>query len=185
MKKPAVYLHNFRRHILVVQHQLHRCALGHKNHQQGNVASGVGQQQRGGGGATGGSPYGEAGGNGLTGADIRLLLHHLVNCRADIHGQIHHRAGRAQEDGRYKNLCQIQVLIAGVEQALAGFHNRAVNSEQIRKQGAQHRRHQNTQSRAGYRREEPSIPAVNQHQNHRRQHHHQPQGNPDGIISVQ
>ena len=73
------------------------------------------------------------------------------------------------------------MLIARVQQAFAGLHYRTMNSEEICKQRTQYCRNQNTQSRAGYRRQKSPIPTVYQHQDHSRQDKYQRQGDPDGV----
>ena len=104
---------DLRRHIFVIQNKLHRRALSHEHHQKGNVAAGIGQQQRGGGGAAGGPAHGEAGGNGLPGSDVRPLLHHLVHGGADV------AQGRRGEHRQMLDLKQLQRAPEFTE-ALAG-----------------------------------------------------------------
>lgn len=55
---------DLRRHILVVQDVVNRGALGHEDHEQGDVAAGVGEEQGGGHGAHGGPAHVEAGAGG-------------------------------------------------------------------------------------------------------------------------
>ena len=157
--------------VFVVQHQLHRRALCHKDHEERNIATGIRQQQRRGRRAAGCAADCKAGGDGFFCADARFFLHDLIDRRADVHRQIHDCAGRAEEDRRNEDLRQIEVLIPGIEQALARFHDRAVDLKQVREHRAQHSRHQNPECRPRHSRQKSPIPAIDQHQNQRRQRH--------------
>jgi len=171
--------------IFVVQHQLHRRALRHKNHEKRDIAARICQKQRRGRRAAGRTADCKAGGDGFSCTDAGLFLYDFIDCRADIDRQIHDRTGRAEENGRDEDSRQIEMLIPGIEQTLARLHDRAVDLKKVCKHRAQHSRHQNPECRAGYGGKKPTVPAVNQHQNHCRQRHNKPQRDPEGVISVQ
>ena len=69
-KEPMTVWMISRRHILVVQDVVNRGALGHEDHEQGDVAAGRSEEQGGGHGAHGGPAHVEAGAGGLLPAQV-------------------------------------------------------------------------------------------------------------------
>ena len=132
-------------YIFIVKDVPDGSTLGHEYHQQGHITSGIGQQQGGGHSPHGGPAHVQAGAHRLPPGDVGPLFHHFVDSGGDIHAQIHHRARGADEDGGHEDLGQVQVLIAGVEQALRVGHDGAVNLEQVGEHHAQHAGHQYAQ----------------------------------------
>ena len=106
--------------------------------------------------------YVQAGAGGLPPVQVGALLHHLVDGGGDVHGQVHHRPRGPDEDGGHKDLGQIQVGVAGVEQALRVLHHRPVDVKQVGEQHPQHTGDQNPQEGAGHRRPAPLVKAVHQ-----------------------
>ena len=176
---------DLRRHVLVVQDVVHRGALGHKDHEQGDIAPGVGEQQGGGHGAHGGPAHVDAGLGGLLPVQVGALLHHLVDGGGDIHGQVHHRARGPDEDGGHKDLGQVQVGVARVQQALRVAHHRPVDLEQVGEQDAQHAGDQDAQKGPGHRRPAPPVKAVHQGDDDEGEEQGDGQPHPDGVPALQ
>ena len=169
--------------VLVIENVDHRRALSHEDHEKSHVAPGVGQQEGGGHGAHGGPAHIHAGAHRLTPADVGALLHHLVYRRADVHRQIHHRAGGADKDGGHKDAGQVQVLIAAVEQALRIGHHRAVDLKEVGEEHPQHAGDQNAQKRPRDGCQGPAVEAVDQGDDQHRQPQGDGQTGEDGVMS--
>ena len=168
-------------HIFIVEDEAHRGALGHEDHQQGDIAPRVGKEQGGGHGAHGGPAHVDAGAGGLLPAQVRALLHHLVDGGGDVHREVHHRAGCPNEDGGHIDLGQVQMGIASVEEALGVGHDRPVDLEEVREEDPQHTGHQNAQEGARHRGEAALVKAVDQGDDDDREEEGDGQPHPDGI----
>ena len=123
---PYHRMDDLRRHIFVVQDVPDGGALSHKDHQQGHKAAGISQKKGRGHGAHGGPAHVHSGAHRIPAGDVGAFIHHLVHRRADVHAQVHHRAGGAQEDGGHKDAGQIQIRKAAVEQTFGIGHDRPV-----------------------------------------------------------
>ena len=120
-------------HVLIVEQVIQRGALGHKDHEQGDVIPGVGEQQGGGHSPHCRPAHVQAGADGLPPAEVGALFHHLMDGGGNIHAQVHYGPRGPQKDGGHIDLRQVQVLISGIEQAFGVAHHRPMDLEQVGK----------------------------------------------------
>ncbi len=110
----------------------------------------------------------------------------IVDRRCDIHRQIHHRAGGADEDRRHKDLGQVEILISGVEQTLRVGHNGPVDLKQVGKHNAQHTCDQYPQERTRTpRRRTAPLKAVDQGDDQKGEGQSNRQADQDGVPALE
>ena len=176
---------DLRGHIFVVENVVQGGALGHEHHEQGHIAPGVCQQQGGGHGAHGGPAHVHAGAHRLPPGEVGPLLHHLVDGGGDVHRQIHHRAGGADEDGGHEDLGEAEILEPGVEQALGVGHDRPVDLEQVGEDHTQHAGDQHPQEGPRNGGGTPPVKAVDQGDDEQGEHQGHRQAHEDGVVPLE
>ena len=182
---PYHRMDDLRRHIFVVQDVPDGGALSHKDHQQGHKAAGISQKKGRGHGAHGGPAHVHSGAHRIPAGDVGAFIHHLVHRRADVHAQVHHRAGGAQEDGGHKDAGQIQIRKAAVEQTFGIGHDRPVDAEGVGEQNPQHTGDQHPQSGPGHGGGAAAVEAVHQGDDEHGEHQSRRQADEDGIVALQ
>lgn len=172
-------------HILVVEDVDQRRALRHKHHQLRQIAAGVGEQQRGGHRAHRGLADADAAAHGLPRPDAGLFAHDLADAARDVHREIDHRAGRADEYAGHEDARQVQVLIAGVQQRFALLHDGAVDVQQVCEHHAEHAARERAEHAAEYGGEAAPVKAVNEHDDDDGQKRDEQQAHQNGVGALQ
>ena len=96
-------IQDFGGHIFIVQDVIDGGSLGHEDHEEGNIAAGIGEKKGSRHGAHGCAAHAQAWTELLPRAGYSAFGNDLVYGRGNVNSQVHHGAGSADKNTRHKN----------------------------------------------------------------------------------